>query len=315
MTTLVTGGTGFLGRHLVALLRERGDEVVALVRPQTDASALEALGARVVRGDLFEEASLRAAAAGCERVFHVAGRIGYERRERAGILRANVDGVRAVLAALEPGARLIHVSSVAAVGPVERPEERATEEHPYPPFADRYVYPESKRAGERLCFEAARAGVDVVVACPGFLIGPGDVYRVSTWPVWRYLQGTLRVVVPGGLSFVDARDVAGGLVALAERGRRGERTILTSREGNLSHRAFFRRVGEIAGVRRRQVELPARWAVLGARLVPWPVKPGEVAAAANWWFFDPGKAERELGFVTRPLDETIAATVAQYQPA
>jgi hypothetical protein len=60
------------------------------------------------------------------------------------------------------------------------------------------------------------------------------------------------------------------------------------------------------------VELPPRLAVLGSRLIPWPVKPGEVAAAANWWFFDPAKAERELDFGTRPLDETIADTAAQY---
>ena len=68
----------------------------------------------------------------------------------------------------------------------------------------------------------------------------------------------------------------------------------------------------MTGVRRRTIEVPPRAALLGARIVPWPVKPGEVAAAANWWFYDPGKAERELGFTTRPLDETIAATAAQY---
>ena len=73
-----------------------------------------------------------------------------------------------------------------------------------------------------------------------------------------------------------------------------------------------RRVGEVTGVRRRQLVLPTAVAVTGAKLVPWPVKPGEVAAAANWWFYDPGKAERELGFVTRPLDESIAETAAQY---
>jgi hypothetical protein len=75
---------------------------------------------------------------------------------------------------------------------------------------------------------------------------------------------------------------------------------------------FFRRVGDITGIRRRQALLPATLAVSAAHLVPWPVKPGEVAAASNWWFYDQSKAERELGFMTRPLDETIAATAAQY---
>jgi len=111
---------------------------------------------------------------------------------------------------------------------------------------------------------------------------------------------------------VDARDVARGLVALAGRGRAGERYILTSGEGNLSWPAFFRRVGEVTGVRRTMVRLPPSIAAAGARVVPWPVKPGEVRAATLWWFYDAGKASSELGFATRPLEETIAATAAHY---
>ena len=101
-------------------------------------------------------------------------------------------------------------------------------------------------------------------------------------------------------------------MALAERGRSGERYILTSREGNLSHEELFRRLGDVTGVRRRMIGLPPRVAALSATALPWPVRPGEVRAAANWWFYDPTKAERELGFTVRPLDETLAATAAQY---
>ena len=312
MTTLVTGATGFLGRHLLSLLAERGDPLRALVREGTDDSFLRGLEVEVVRGDILDGARVRAAAAGCGRVFHLAGIVGYAESLREKLERVNVDGVRSVLAALEPGARLVHVSSVAAVGPVDSPSLRADEDHRYPARADRSLYSLTKRKGEQLVLEAARAGVDAVVANPGFLQGPGDVYRVNTWPVQRYLQGTLRILVAGGLSNVDARDVAQGLVTLADKGKAGERTILTSREGNLSHEAFFRRVGEIAGVPRRQVMLPRQVAVAGARIVPWPVRPEEVSAAADWWFYDPAKAVRELSFHTRPIDETIADTVAQY---
>ncbi len=101
-------------------------------------------------------------------------------------------------------------------------------------------------------------------------------------------------------------------MALAERGRSGERYILTSREGNLSHEELFRRVGDVTGVRRRMIGLPPRVAAPERERLPWPVRPGEVRAAANWWFYDPAKAERELGFTVRPLDETLAATAAQY---
>ena len=313
MPVLVTGATGFLGRHLVPLLAGRDGGVRALVRPATDAAALTSLGVDMVRGDVLDPESLARAADGCAAVVNLAGLVSYERRDRERQLAVNVEGVRRLLGTVDPAARVLHVSSVAAVGPVECAHERAAEGHPYDPRADRYVYPETKRLGEALALQAAREGRDVLVANPGFLIGPGDVYRVSTWAVRRYLQGALRVIVPGGLSYVDARDVAAGLVALLDRGRPGERTILTSRDGNLSHREFFGRVARVTGVRRRELMLSAGAARAGATLVPWPVKPGEVAAAANWWFYDPGKAERELGFATRPLDETIAATAAQYR--
>lgn len=313
MPTLVTGATGFLGRHLVRLLVERAEAVRALVRQGTDDRELRELGVEVARGDVLDGGAVRRAAACCGVVFHLAGAIGYERSGRERQRRVNVDGVRIALDAAEPGSRFVHVSSVAAIGPADSPDRPADERHAYPARADRYVYPATKRAGEALVLAAAGAGRDALVASPGFLIGSGDVHRASTWPVERYLQGTLRLLVEGGLSFVDARDVAAGLVSLAERGRPGERTILTSREGNLSHQAFFRRVGAVTGVRRRQIVLPARVAVAGASVIRWPVKPGEVAAAANWWFYDPAKAERELGFATRPLDESIADTAAQYR--
>jgi dihydroflavonol-4-reductase len=307
----VTGATGFLGRHLVPLLTERGDDVIALVRPRAEARWLQAVEARAVRGELLAGDAVRAAER-AELVFHLAGRVSHEPRERGRLRTANVDTVRRVLEAAPADARVVHVSSVAAIGPVPGPDRPATEEQAFPEWAGRYPYAATKREGEEVAVAAARGGRDVVIACPGFLLGPGDVYGISTWPVRRYLDGTLRIHEPGGLSHVDARDVAVGLLALAERGRSGERTILTNREGNLSHADLFRRVAAVTGVRRRMVGLSPRVAALGARLVPWPVKPGEVHAAAHWWFYDPGKAERELGFTTRPIDETIRDTAAEY---
>jgi dihydroflavonol-4-reductase len=119
--------------------------------------------------------------------------------------------------------------------------------------------------------------------------------------------------VPGGLSLVHVDDVAAGLVAVAERGRAGERYILANREGNLSYRDFFHRIGEVTGVRRRMLGLSPRVAIAGSQVFRWPLRPGEVRSSTHWWFADPVKAERELGFANRPLDETIAETAAQYR--
>jgi dihydroflavonol-4-reductase len=310
-TTLVTGASGFLGRHLVRLLLERGEAVRALVRPGAELGGLER-HAEIVSGRLEDDGALRAAAAGCARVFHLGGVVSHERRQLPRLRAVNVEGTRRLLAVVEPGARVVHVSSVAAVGPVSGPDERADEQHEFPPAGLSLPYAATKREGEAVALEAVARGVDVVIANPGFLLGPGDVRRVSTWPVSAYLAGRLRFTTAGGLSFVDARDVAAGLVALADRGRTGERTILTGEEGNLSWRDFFALIAEVSGVHRRTVHLPASIAVGAALLAPWLVKPDEVRAASHWWFYAPGKAERELGFRTRPLAETVADTIADH---
>lgn len=310
MTTLVTGASGFLGRHLVAALLERGDEVRALVREGTDAGPLEAQGVRVVRGDLVDRLAVHRAAAGCERVFHLAGLVAHGRSRLDELRAVNVEGTRNLLAEVEPTARVVHVSSVAAVGPAPSPDRPADERQAFPHAAQRLPYAATKHAAEELALSAAAAGADVVVANPGFLLGPGDVHRVSTWPVAAYLAGTLRFTTRGGLCFVDARDVAAGLVALAERGRPGERTILAGAAGNRSWHDFFACVAAVSGIHRQTVSLPAWLAIAGAGLVRKPVSTGEVRAAAHWWFYDGTKSEREFGFHARPLEETIADTIS-----
>jgi dihydroflavonol-4-reductase len=311
--TFVTGATGFLGRHLVERLVERGEQVRALVRAGTDPHAVREAGVEIADGDVFDVEALRAGAADCERVFHLAGIVSHRRRDHELMRRVNVEGTRLVLAAAEPGARVVHVSSTAAIGPVASPTEWADELHAFPPEAATLPYAATKHAAEELALAAAADGADVLVANPGFLLGPGDVHRVSTWPVSAYIAGRLRFTTAGGLSFVDARDVADGLLELADLGRPGERTILSSPDGNLSWNALFDLLGEVSGVRRLHAKLPRRLAVASARLAPWLVAPDEVRAAAHWWFCDPAKAERELGFRTRPLADTVADTIADHR--
>jgi len=312
VTTLVTGATGFLGQHLARLLVDRGDRVRVLARPGAPPGALRELDAEIVEGDVREGGDLQKATAGCELVFHLAGIVSHERRRLPEMRAVNVDATRRLLASVEPTARVVHVSSVAAIGPASSPHRPADEDQEFPAAAARLPYAATKREGELLALEAAAAGLDVVVANPGFLLGPGDLHRVSTWPVLAYLAGKLRFTTRGGLSFVDVRDVARGLVALADRGRAGERTILTAEAGNLGWPAFFELIASVSGLRRRTVPLPATLAVAAAAL-PGPVSPDQVRAASNWWFYTPAKAERELGFRTRPLAETIADTIADHR--
>src|SRR3954471_4651313 len=123
VATLVTGATGFLGGHLLPLLVKGGSDIRALVREGTDAQALVRAGVEVVRGEISDEVAVRRAAASCELVFHLAGLVTHERSDARRLYAVNVEGTRRVVAALEPGARLVHVSSISALGPASAPDE------------------------------------------------------------------------------------------------------------------------------------------------------------------------------------------------
>ena len=143
--------------------------------------------------------------------------------------------------------RVVFVSSVGAMGPAANPEHPRSEaalparrrRRPRPDFR----YARAKALGEQHALQAAADGLDVVVVNPGFVIGPGDVHRVSSWPIEEYLRGVLRFTVRGGLSYVDVRDVVAGMLLAEQRGVSGERYILSNDEGNLPYPEFFERVG------------------------------------------------------------------------
>jgi dihydroflavonol-4-reductase len=306
----VTGATGFLGSELVRLLRERGEEVRALGRDERALGTLAALGAEPLRISMDDAEGLRKAADGCGLVYHVAGLVAHESRDRERLMATNAEGTRRLLEAVDPAARVVHVASVATLGPGSGPDDLIDEIHTPPPDADSMPYSASKIAGERYALEAARAGRDVVIANPGYIIGPGDSRGGTTWPIRSYLRGRLRFIVEGSLCLVDVRDTALGLVAAAESGTAGQRYVLGNRDGNLSHAEFFARVGLIARRKRRQLKVSAKLAVAFTTVFPWPVSAGYERVASHWWCADPAKAERELGFTPRPIEETLGDTIS-----
>ena len=321
MLTLVTGATGYLGSEVVRLLQAEGRPVRALARSDAAARSLETAGVEVARGDVTgDPADLDRALVGVERVYHLAGAVGHRSRDDGRLQAVNVNGARRLLdAAARAGVgRVVFTSSVAAVGPAPDPGHPLDESSW---LSDAIAgepgmrYARSKLAGERAAREAAEAGLDVVVVNPGFVIGPGDVNRVSSWPVEEYLRGKLRFTVDGGLSYVDARDVAAGHLLAEQRGAAGRRYILTNDEGNLSHRQFFDRVATVTGTRRRTVHAPvgvlAPLARIGSALpLGVPIDDQELRSSARWWYTTAARARDELGFTTRPVDETIAETAA-----
>jgi dihydroflavonol-4-reductase len=311
---LVTGPTGFIGRGLVARLLEDGRRVRVLERRP---GASNGLGGEPVPGDITDRESLVRAADGVSVIYNVAGIVSHLESERAHMQSINVSGVENVLAAAKAAGvqRVVQVSSVASVGMTERPDHPLDERSPFPEVARQYPYIATKRRGEELALAAAAAGQDVVVACPAFVIGAGDVNRISTFVAEQYLRGSLRFVTGGGLSYVDVRDVVDGLVRVERAGKTGERYILGTPDGNLSHQQYFDMLGEASGKRRRTLPIPAPMLVPTAKVlhalhVPLPVHPDELDSSRWYWYSTPRRAMEELGYSPRPVREAVQATVA-----
>ena len=312
---LVTGATGFIGSHVVRALVARGDDVRVTVRASSPLDILEGLDVERVTADITDRAAMKRAARGVERAFHVAGSTSLRMTPEA-LLRVNAEGTRVVLeACLAAGVqRVVHTSSVAAIGPARRGgalDERHVRAGPLGiPYAD------AKHAAEVEALRVAGRGLEVVLACPGHVLGAGDDRRSSTDVVRRFLLRRIPAYVDGAICIVDVADVAAGLLLCDERGAVGERYILGTR--NYTWQRLFGELQQLCGIEGPAVRLPVPAALALAEAsvrTPGPtlITPSEVRTAAHWWTYRSAKARRELGWSTQPHEETVEATVRYHE--
>lgn len=320
MITLVTGATGLLGNNVVRLLRERGESVRVLKRRQADARPLADLDVEIYEGDVRDPVAVRQAMAGASRVVHAAAlvHIGWSGMQEQQAV--NVEGTRHVAAAaLEAGARLVHISSVDAIGTGSR-QEPADEQTPF----DTNIpcpYIVTKRAGERVVGEMVERGLSAVIVNPGFMVGPWD-WRPSSGRMLLAVAKGMGVVAPPGVnSYCDPRDVAAGILAAAERGRCGERYILGGE--TYTFRDAWRIFAEVTGGRRPVIS-PAGPIVMSVsgwigdlygRVTGREPDVNSAATAMSRLpkFYSSARAERELGYTGRPLRESAAAAWDWFQ--
>jgi dihydroflavonol-4-reductase len=227
MRTLVTGATGLVGNNVVRLLAERGDAVRVLVRSSGNGEArcFDGLAVEKAPGDVRDAEAVRAACRGVERVIHAAAsvHIGWNGLETA--RNVNVAGTRNVAAAArEAGARLVHVSSVNALGLGSRAAP-ADEETPVGEMVD-CPYVLTKREAEQAVLDEISCGLDAVIVNPTYMLGPWDWKPSSGRMLLQVATGWAKLAPPGGNDFCDVRDVAAGILAALDRGVSGRRYIL-----------------------------------------------------------------------------------------
>jgi len=313
MVTLVTGGTGLVGNNILRLLLARGQRVRVLAREQSDPRPLAGLDVEIARGDIRDPAAVRRAFRDAERVIHCAARVHIGWSDPGLHQAVNVDGTRNVAdTARSCGARMVHVSSVDALGAGSRENPADEDTAPGEHIACGYVV--TKRAAERIVLEQVVRGLDAVIVNPAYMLGPWD---------WKPSSGRMLLAVarrgpllapPGGNDFCDVRDVSAGVLSAAERGRRGARYILGGQP--LSYLEAWRIFAKVAGVRRPIGMLP-RWMpwVAGRAGDAWGRLTGrepDINSAATAFsnvphHFSAARARAELDYAIRPVEESVQA--------
>lgn len=269
---------------------------------------------------MLDEASVRAAATGCDGAFHCAGRVSRRQADAEEMYRVHVEGTRIVLDACSAaGLRRVVVASTSGTVAVSDDPNRIPNESDSAPLGiiGRWPYYRAKLFAERAALSRSHAGFEVVCVNPSLLLGPGDVRGSSTEDVRRFLEGEVPAVPSGGLSFIDARDAAEAMCLAMDRGRGGERYLVGA--CNLTMAEFVGRLTRASGAKAPRFALPrSRTLVrLGAswmnRLAPHVglamVDPVTIEMSSYFWYVDSAKAESSLGFRPRDPNLTIYDTV------
>src|SRR3954451_15487407 len=313
--TLVTGGTGFIGLHVVRELARRGDDLRLLVRSNSNTKPLEGVEFERAVGDVTDRNAVRKAMKGVERVFHVAGTTSMRMRDRIRVFSVNVEGTRNVFEeALAAGAeRAVLTSSSSAVG-AAKPGETIDEDYPFTVGRLGIAYINSKHEAELVALRIAGKGLPVVIVNPSFVLGPDDPNPSGTSNalVRRLLLRRIPGYLDGAINIVDVRDVARGHLLADERGEDGERYLLTGR--NFTQQRLFADLSRIAGVPPPPMRMQGRLAVAGVESMVLiglrlPSSADEVRSGTQWFTYRNEKAGEQLGWDPRPHEETLEDTV------
>jgi dihydroflavonol-4-reductase len=315
---LVTGGTGLVGNNVIRMLLDAGHPVRALVRGGPGGRPLAGLDVAAVAGDVTDREAVQRAVDGVATVVHSAAMVHVGWRHLEQMRQVNVEGTRHVAAAARrAGARLVHVSSVDALG-LTADGAAADEETPSGGMVE-CPYVVTKREAERVVLEEVERGLDAVIVNPVFMLGPWDWKPSSGRMLLEVGSGRGILAPPGSNDFVDVRDVAAGIIAALAAGRTGRRYILGGHP--LRYVEAWRIFAATAGRRPPRGEAPPRVVRFAGRvgdlLAGIVGREGPVNSAATGMSmlrhnFNCDRARHELGYTIRPLERTVAETWAWF---
>lgn len=324
-TILVTGASGFVGSAVALALRAQGHRLRCLVRPSSPRANLAGLGAEVVEGDLRDPASLAPALAGVTDLFHVAADYRLWAPDPEEIVRANLEGTRAIMQAAQAAGvrRIVYTSSVATLA-LRADGHPVDETAPQDPARAIGAYKRSKTLAERLVEEmVARENLPAVIVQPSTPVGPRDIKPTPTGRIIvEAANGRMPAFIDTGLNLVHVDDVAAGHLLAWTKGRVGERYILGGQDVDLG--TMLRDIAELVGRKPPTVKLPrapifplAYAAELVARVTgrePFATVDG-LRMARYRMFFSSAKAERDLGYTARPYRAALADALAWFRAA
>jgi len=324
MKTFITGASGFVGSAVLRQLVQAGHTVVALVRPTSKRGNLDGLAVETVTGDLTDPDSYATILSECDYLFHVAADYRLWVRKPNEMYEINVTGTRNLMqtAAKVGVQRIVYTSSVATLGLNEdgTPADEIT-----PVTFDHMIghYKRSKFLAEAEVRRLAQEeNLPVVIVNPSTPVGPRDIKPTPTGRVIvDAASGRIPAYVDTGLNLIHVDDVAAGHLLAFERGTVGDRYILGAQ--NMTLKEVLTQVAIIAGQPPPKVRLPHNlvlpiayfaetWAKISGRGEPLITVDG-VRLAKKLMFFASNKAEQELGFHARPVEEALRDAVTWFQ--
>lgn len=316
---LITGGTGFLGTHIVRQLIDAGQKNLRVMASHVPEWMKDA-GVEASEGSVTSREDVAAATKNISAIFHLAGKVSRDNTDAAAMNKIHVEGTRVLCeAAKESGVQAMILASSSGTIAVSEDEQIFDETFPQPvEVFSRWAYYASKYYQERTALSNFDGdGRRLVMINPSLLLGPDDDRMSSTKPVLDFLARKIPYTPSGGLNFVDARDAADAFISALEKGRHQEKYLVGA--VNMSFPEFFGKLSRLSGVSAPMLRVPKKLAMGGAGFIDsvfrnWgrssPVAPNEVEQAEYFWYFDSSKAAEELGFEPREPQETLNDTVS-----